>query len=236
MTETATYSPATAPGDELAAEPAPRPMRKDAARNRGLLIQAAREVFAERGLEASLDDVARQAGVGVGTAYRHFANKYELAEAIFAEAIDGFVALADLALTLEDPWEGLVGFLEGAAETQAADRGLHEMLMGFHDPQRMEQVQVRISASLHELVERAKGAGALPPGVEASDIGLVVMMLCTVADVAGEVAPDLWRRYLPMLLAGLRAGVELPVPPLADDVLRAAMSTYKQRPAVTSGR
>ena len=65
-----------------------RPLRKDAARNRALLLDAAREVFAERGLEASLDDIARHAGLGVGTAYRHFSNKYELAQAIFAEAID----------------------------------------------------------------------------------------------------------------------------------------------------
>src|ERR1700742_4129660 len=99
---------------------AARPLRKDAARNRELLIQAAREVFAERGLEASLDDIAHRAGLGVGTAYRHFANKYELAMAIFAQAIDDIVGLVDHALTLDDPWEGIVGFLAGAAEAQAS--------------------------------------------------------------------------------------------------------------------
>ena len=71
---------------------ASRPLRKDAVRNRALLVAAAREVFAERGLDASLDDVAHRAGLGVGTAYRHFANKYELARAIFGEAIDEIVA------------------------------------------------------------------------------------------------------------------------------------------------
>ena len=71
-----------------------RPMRKDAARNRELLIAAGRDVFAKRGLEASLDDIARQAGVGIGTAYRHFGNKFELAEAIMHNAIGEVVAAA----------------------------------------------------------------------------------------------------------------------------------------------
>jgi AcrR family transcriptional regulator len=207
-------------------------MRKDAARNRAALLAAARQVFAERGLEASLDDVARHAGLGVGTAYRHFANKHELAQAIFAEAIDDIIALADLALTLDDPWDGIVGFLEGAAEAQTADRGLREQLMGAHDADQIDQVHERISGPLRELVERAKKSGALRADVEATDIGIVVMMLCTVADVTGDDAPGLWRRYLPMLLAGLRADSGLPapaVPPVADDVLRNAMNTHKQR-------
>jgi AcrR family transcriptional regulator len=212
-------------------EPAARPLRKDAARNRALLLLAAREVFAERGLDASLDDVARHAGLGVGTAYRHFANKYELAQAIFTEAIDDIVALAELAVTMDDPWDGIVGFLEGAAEAQTSDRGLREVLMGVH-PDQMEQVHDRLSEPLRRMVERAKKSGALRPDVEATDIGVVVMMLCTIADVTGDVAPGLWRRYLPMLLAGLRAdgGTPAPaVPPVAEDVLRAAMRTHKQR-------
>jgi AcrR family transcriptional regulator len=212
-------------------EPTSRPLRKDAARNRALLLLAAREVFAERGLEASLDDVARHAGLGVGTAYRHFANKYELAEAIFTEAIDDIIALAELAETMDDPWDGIVGFLEGAAEAQTADRGLREVLMGVH-PDKMELVHDRLSGPLRQMVERAKESGALRPDVEATDIGVVVMMLCTIADVTSDVAPGLWRRYLPMLLAGLRddGGTPAPsVPPVSDEVLRAAMRTHKQR-------
>jgi len=210
----------------------PRPLRKDAARNRALLIQAAREVFAERGLEASLDDVAHHAGLGVGTAYRHFANKYELARAIFAEAIEDIIALAERASTMDDPWDGIVGFLEGVAEAQTTDRGLREVLMGVHDAQQIEQINDRISGPLSELVQRARTSGVIRPDVEGSDIGIVLMMLCTVADVTGDVAPDLWRRYLPMLLEGLRAGscVEAPsIPPLSDDLLRTAMTTHKQR-------
>jgi AcrR family transcriptional regulator len=208
---------------------ASRPLRKDALRNRELLIAAGREVFAERGLEASLDDVARQAGLGVGTAYRHFANKHELARAIFTQAIDDIISLAELAATMDDPWAGLVGFLEGTADVQTKDRGLREVLMGMHDPAKMDEVNERISVPLREIVERCRRAGTLRADVEASDIGVVVMMLCTVADATGDTAPDLWRRYLPMLLAGLRADVELPVPALPEDVFRKAISSHKER-------
>ncbi|HKC29725.1 MAG TPA: helix-turn-helix domain-containing protein [Jatrophihabitans sp.] len=208
---------------------ASRPLRKDAARNRALLIQAARTVFAERGLEASLDDVAREAGLGVGTAYRHFANKYELAQAVFAEAIENVLDLAERCAAAEDPWQGIAAFLEGIAELQSADRGLREVLMGFHDPERLERTSDRLSAPLNQMVERAKQAGAVRPDIEATDLGVVVLMLCTVADVTGDAAPDLWRRYLPMLLDGLRAGSDLPVPPVSEDVLRKAMSSHKQQ-------
>ena len=220
----------------MTAEPVSRPLRKDAARNRALLVQAAREVFAERGLEASLDDVAHHAGLGVGTAYRHFANKYELAQAILAEAIEQVIDLADRSAEAPDPWEGLVAFIEGVAELQSSDRGLREVLMGVHDPERMEQVSERFTAPLRRIVERAKDAERIRPDVEATDVGIVVMMLCTVADITSDATPDLWRRYLPMLLEGLRTGAEPPVPPLSDDVLRKAMNTHKQRLARTYQR
>ena len=140
---------------------AARPLRKDAVRNRELLVQAAREVFAERGLEASLDDIARHAGLGIGTAYRHFPNKYELAKAIFAQAIDEVIELTERALAMDDPWDGIVCFLEGAAEAQSSDRGLREVLLGVHDDERGAQVHDRLVGPLLELVKRAKRTGAL---------------------------------------------------------------------------
>jgi len=222
----------TAPTDR----PASRPLRKDAVRNRALLIDAAREVFADRGLEASLDDIAHRAGLGVGTAYRHFANKHELAEAIFAEAIDRVIELAEHGAEAPDPWTGIVTFLEGTAEMQTADRGLREVLMGVHDPERMERVNDRLSPPMRRMIERGKQAGQIRPDVEVTDLGIVVLMLCTVADVTGDAAPDLWRRYLPMLLDGLRTGTDLPVPPVPEDVLRKAMDSHKRRLAKLSQR
>jgi hypothetical protein len=93
----------------------------------------------------------------------------------------------------------------------------------------MERVSDRISTPLNTMVDRAKATGAVRPDLEVSDLGIVVLMLCTVADVTGDASPDLWRRYLPMLLAGLRSDVDLPVPPLPEDVMRKAMASHKQR-------
>ena len=218
----------TAPTDR----PASRPLRKDAVRNRALLIDAAREVFADRGLEASLDDIAHRAGLGVGTAYRHFANKHELDD-IAARLLS---IRAEHGAEAPDPWTGIVTFLEGTAEMQTADRGLREVLMGVHDPERMERVNDRLSPPMRRMIERGKQAGQIRPDVEVTDLGIVVLMLCTVADVTGDAAPDLWRRYLPMLLDGLRTGTDLPVPPVPEDVLRKAMDSHKRRLAKLSQR
>jgi AcrR family transcriptional regulator len=206
-----------------------RPLRKDAARNRELLIQAAREVFARRGLEASLDDVAHHAGLGVGTAYRHFTNKYELASALMQQTIDTIVSTAEQALLVDDPWEGLVGFLEATLAAQTADRGLREVLMGGIDPQKMEQVHDRLTGPINQLMHRAQQAGAIRADADPTDIGLINGMLCAVADMAGDTSPQLWRRYLTLCLDGLRpGGTPLPTPALSDREFRNAMAKHTQ--------
>jgi AcrR family transcriptional regulator len=212
-----------------------RPLRKDAARNRALLLSAGREVFAERGLEASLDDVAHRAGLGVGTAYRHFPNKHELARAIFAQAVEDIVDLAHRCAAAEDPWQGIVAFLEGAAAAQTKDRGLREVLSGVHDPEDLDEINARLAGPLGELVTRAKAAGALRACVEATDLGLIVLMLCTVTDVAGDIAPQLWRRYLALLLDGLRSGPDIAEPAISVAQLRTAMRSHHRNLARGGG-
>jgi len=208
---------------------ASRPLRKDAARNRALLIAAAREVFAKRGLEASLDEVARHAGVGVGTAYRHFANKYELVSALMSNAVDDMVADAERALAAEDPWLGLVGFLEAALADQSEDRGLREALMGVHDTEKLEQVHDRLVGPITEILRRAQRAGVVRADAEPTDIGFIITMACAVADVASDCAPQLWRRYLAMCLEGLKpGGAALPAAALTEREFRDAMATHKQ--------
>src|SRR5215211_3742812 len=105
----------------------PAPLRADAERNRQRILEAAREVFADRGLDVTLDDIARHAGVGVGTAYRRFPNKEALVEALMVERIGELEALAQECLAQPDPWEGVAGYLERALAMQAADRGLKEV-------------------------------------------------------------------------------------------------------------
>ncbi|MDT4933679.1 MAG: hypothetical protein QOK11_1571 [Pseudonocardiales bacterium] len=214
---------------ELETIAASRPLRKDAARNRELLIDAAREVFAERGLEATLDDVAHHAGLGVGTAYRHFSNKYELLSALMDQMIEQFVAGAERAIAVEDPWQGLVDFLEDALSSQVNDRGLRHVLMGFHDPDKFDKIHDQLSGMLEQVLGRAKRAGAVRADIGPSDIGFLIAMLCTVADIADNTAPDLWRRYLALSLEGLKpGGPALPATALTDPEFRKAMANHKQ--------
>src|ERR671933_90846 len=106
------------------------PLRRDAERNRQRILDAARELFAERGLAVTLNDVADHAGVGVGTVYRRFPDKAELVEALFEQRLEGIVGLLEEALENPDPWLGLEGFLERVLELQANDRGLKDILVG----------------------------------------------------------------------------------------------------------
>ena len=205
----------------------PRPMRKDAARNRQLLLDAARAVFAERGLDASLDDVARKAGVGVGTAYRHFANKYELASAVFDQEIDKMIDLAERVAEMDDPWEGIAVFVTSAAEAQIEDRGLREVLTSVYDQKAFELINERFQRPLNRLMNRARRGGLVRKDVRASDLGVLVMMLCTVGDFAGESHRSLWRRYVPMLLAGLTADVAVSPAALSETAFREAMAVHK---------
>jgi AcrR family transcriptional regulator len=213
----------TATSDLSGLEQIPRPMRKDAARNRELLIAAGREVFAKRGLEASLDDIARQAGVGIGTAYRHFSNKFELAEAIMLNTIGEVIDAASRALLVEDPWAGLAGFLDDVLVVQTKDRGLREVMMGLHTSAKSDAAFELLSQPIQAILSRAQASGAVRDDVTTTDLGFILTMLCEVADLAGDVDPQLWRRYAGILLAGLRpGGPPMPGAPLTEEQFRTA--------------
>src|SRR5947207_2664299 len=109
-----------------------RPLRRDAERNRQRILEAASELFASRGLGVTLNDIAHHAGVGVGTAYRRFANKEELIEALFAERLQEVGDIATEALEDPDAWHGLVQLLKRYLRLQLRDRGLMEVVNGGH--------------------------------------------------------------------------------------------------------
>ncbi|XUL85905.1 TetR/AcrR family transcriptional regulator [Streptomyces galilaeus] len=185
------------------AEPGRAPLRRDAELNRRRLMAAAREVFRDRGMAATLDDVARHAGLGVGTAYRHFANKEELVDAVFEDMIDRVEACAREAVADPDPWHGLAASLEKVCELQAHDRGLREVMLGTGKAaQRRALIDRRIKPLVDPLIDRAKEQGALRTDVEPLDLPMIQLMVGAVTDQTGE--PDLWRRYLRMLLDGMR--------------------------------
>ncbi|MGI8579071.1 MAG: TetR/AcrR family transcriptional regulator [Solirubrobacteraceae bacterium] len=185
---------------------AERPLRADAERNRRLLLDAARELFAQRGLQVTLDDIARAAGVGVGTAYRRFGTREKLIDALFEERVGGIVALAKEGLEADDPWEGLAGFLQRSLALQAADRGLKELLLGTAEGrERVAAIRAQMQPLGTELVRRAQEAGALRPDFAPQDIPLLQIMLGAIVDVSQSVQPELWQRYLALILDGMRA-------------------------------
>jgi AcrR family transcriptional regulator len=210
---------------ELRSAPS-RPLRADAERNRLRIIQAAAEVFARRGLDAGLDEIARHAGVGTGTVYRRFPDKSLLIEALIEQRMATLDELADRALGLESGWDGLVLFLETVVEQLIADRGLNDMLFtDCGDNELVADRRSRLGPILAELVERAKEQGSLRPDLSVSDVAMVQFMLTSAGSFGNDVRPDLWRRQLGIVLDGFRARRDaptpLPVEPLSIDELTA---------------
>jgi AcrR family transcriptional regulator len=210
-----------------------RTLRADAARNRERILLAAGEVFAERGLDATLDDVARHAGLGVGTVYRRFPGKEELVEALFVQALDKMVALAEEAADMEDPWESLVWFLEQATEMQSADLGLRDVaLHSGYGRDEVAAARERIIPAVHRLVEGAQRSGRLRSDFLPTDIPIIELMVSSVADYTSTLAPDLWRRYLSIVLDGLvaeRTGTRSLAPGPNREVIETAMSYRRLR-------
>jgi len=208
-----------------------RPLRRDAARNRRALLDAGREVFAARGLEATLDEVARAAGVGVGTAYRHFANKQELAAAIFSDDFEQLVESANGALDIDDPWEALVTFIETTVAKHAKDRGLYEVMMDsgpaiekpVHSHGKVETMREALIGPITALVDHAKAAGCLRADVSPTDVAAIFLMMGSTYSPSDAVGRPVWRRYLWLLLDGLRATScpQLPVTALVEHAKKA---------------
>jgi AcrR family transcriptional regulator len=203
-----------------------RPLRRDAELNRQRILAAAGELFAERGLAVTLDDIARHAGVGVGTVYRRYPDKELLIDALFEDRLTALCAAAEAALAVDDPWEGLVLFFERGGELQARDRGLKELIADHaHGGECLIRARDRLRLLVTELFDRAKDAGVVRGDAEALDTPMIFMMLGPLMDRARHVDPDLWRRYLGIVLDGLRpaATTPLPRPALAPEQLDSVM-------------
>lgn len=205
-------------------------LRRDAERNRQRILEAARRGFAERGLGITLDEIARLAGVGVGTVYRRFPNKELLIDALFEERIGEIVAQAREGAQEEDGWRGLTRFLEVAVDRLATDRGLRELVLGSaYGPERIVSARSRIKPLVDEMVARAQEQGTLRSDVGATDFPLLLMMLDAVVDTTRDVDPLSWRRALGIVLDGLRAPGTTPLPgaPLAVPELERAIHAWR---------
>ena len=197
--------------------PAARPLRADAERNRQRILDAAREVFAERGLDASLDEVAAHAGVGVGTVYRRFADKDALIDGLFEDKIATVAGLATEALEAEDPWDGFEAFMRGVCRLHAEDRGFKEALLG-RDRGREQLTRGRdtIAPIAERLLKRAQRSGQVRADLGTFDLPMLHLMVGFAAERTRDVAPDYWERPLQILLDGLRVGGDGPSPLVAE--------------------
>jgi AcrR family transcriptional regulator len=201
------------------------PLRKDAERNRQRILATAAEVFADRGLDVSMDDIAAEAGVGVGTVYRRFPSKQALVDALFEQKISAVVAAAERAAAAPDAFDGLLDFIWTAAGMHARDQGLHQVLATAEfGGQTMESVRVRLTPIMSELVRRAREQGRLRSDFAVSDLGPIMVMANAVALHTRPAGAEVWRRHLQMLLDGLRAdGPQTPlqVPALTESQVAA---------------
>src|ERR1700710_780024 len=173
-----------------------RALRRDAAINRERLLDAARELFAEQGLHVSLNDIAHHAGVGVGTAYRRFANKDEVINALFEERLQAVADVAQEALAEPHAREGLATFISRAMHMQFGDRGLNEIMnnRALGDG-RVAEVRDRIAPIITALVDKAKRQGVVRPDFDQSDVIFIQVALSGIMDRTRAVSPDLYRRY-----------------------------------------
>jgi AcrR family transcriptional regulator len=188
------------------APPSERPLRRDAERNRRRILDAARVVFAERGLSGSHNDIAREAGVGVGTVYRRFPDREQLIDALFEARIEEIADVARAAVDHPDPWEALVGYLVRMQELQSNDRALKEILLGgARGPELAVAARALIVPLVAQILQRAKNAGVVRSDIELTDLPLIQLAIGTVAEASRDVAPDVWRRTMTLVLDGLRA-------------------------------
>ncbi len=211
-----------------------RPLRKDAERNRQRILGAARELFAERGLGVSLDEIARHAGVGVGTVYRRFPDKEQLIDALFEDRLGEILAAASASLEISDPWEALIRFLERSMELQVEDRALKELLLSTSTAHaRIEQGRAQIQPIVEAVLGRAQQAGAVREDIRVSDLMLLQHAIGEAAEYTREVAPDAWRRVMAIALDGLRPDRRrpspMPVPPLDDEQVICSMRDWGLR-------
>ena len=182
-----------------------RVLRADARRNREAVIGAAKELFADLGLDAQMPDVARRAKVGVGTVYRHFPTKDDLIAALVAERFERLAQKAAEGLDADDAWEGIADFIRFAAQIQADDLGLCEVMGSRADVMDAAARAVALPELCERLVERAQRTGQLRGDLSWQDIPMIACGLGTITQATVGPAAGRWPRLVEIVLDGLRA-------------------------------
>jgi AcrR family transcriptional regulator len=202
--------------------------------NRQRLLSAARDVFAEQGLNVSMRQIALRAGVSEPTLRRRFASKEDLVVEAFEDKIKTYADLAEAALDMDDPWAGFTSLLRQMALMQLVDRGFAEVLtMTFPPSMRYEQERRRAYDATERLIRKAKEAGRLRDDFVAEDIVLVLLAHAGVVAGAGPLAERLSARLLGYALQAFATpgDAELPAPPSGAEVYRALLRLHQPRDA-----
>lgn len=195
-----------------------KPLRSDAQRNRTRILDAADGVFAVRGLDASIDDIAAAVGVGVGTIYRHFGSKAGLVISLFEHRLGTFIEIVTERSAQPTAWEGLCEVMRFFVDSQSQNRAITEMLYEGADTT-ARHLRERVEPVLTDLVNRAKAEGALRADFAATDVPILTHSVSTVARLQPGRGQELARRHLELLLKGLGPTAdpgEVP-PALPDD-------------------
>jgi AcrR family transcriptional regulator len=207
----------------------PRPLRRDAQRNRDAVLAAARQIFTRHGLQAPLEWIAREAEVGISTLYRHYPTRLDLIEAVVSDKLEDWISTARRALAVPDAWQGLVYYLEEICRRQTEDRGFTDLAsMRFPDKERLEDGLRRAHELTKAIVARAREAGQLREDVESTDLMLILWGLSRVAELSRPVRPDIWRRYLALTLDSLRPEQAHPLPVAVMTTLELATAMAAQ--------
>ncbi|GAA5085742.1 AcrR family transcriptional regulator [Thermocatellispora tengchongensis] len=189
-------------------------LRADARHNRELILRAAREAFAARGLDVPMAAIARRAGLGVATLYRRFPTRESLVMEVFADQFAECFSVLDDALTDPDPWRGFRTAVEKVCAMQVADRGFTAaFLTAFPGAIDYERRRVEAERALAELTRRAKEAGRLRPDFEHADLVLMLLANNAVVAEAGEAAPVASQRLVAYFLHSFRAEGAASLPP-----------------------
>jgi AcrR family transcriptional regulator len=202
-----------------------RPLRRDAQANRERIVAAARAAFSEHGVDASVEEIARRAGVGIGTLYRRFPTKEDLVDAVFEDTLSAFEGAAHDALATADAWLGFCTFLERTFALHAENRGVKDVVLTSTPGRaKREAMRARMRPLIKRIVERAQAEGTLRADFRAEDVPVLFWNVARVVEATAAVAPDFWRRSLGFALDGLRAeaATPLPHPPLTRGQLEAA--------------
>ncbi|MGH9258346.1 MAG: TetR/AcrR family transcriptional regulator [Acidimicrobiales bacterium] len=189
-------------------------LRADAERNRERIVRAARRLYASEGLRISMSAVAREAGVGKATLFRHFTSPQELIDAVFADRMDAYVQASAEALAENDPWYGFVRYIWAICEMQALDRGFADVLtLTFPTGGAVEDLRAKAYDGFLEIIARAKATGHLRGDFESEDLVLLLMANAGVISATANDAPDSWRRLVGQILRGY-ASTDAPLPPM----------------------